>query len=109
VVSPVFSKRFIAVAMAAGGHQDAVVPAAKVWVVTHWIATCGTDNVLGYCLLYAPYPVPVAIYQEAATTNHVGRFQETRITLYAGETLRAATVATIWNIVISGYELTAAG
>lgn len=102
-----YSKTFISAALAAGGQINAVVPAGKVWIVTDWIMGCGTDNVLGYGLLYAPFPSLIAYYQEAATANHVYRYQSSRIALIAGQTLRAATVATIWNITVSGYELDA--
>jgi len=108
MTSPVFSKRFIAVTALATNAQ-AVVPAGKVWILTHWAATCSTDNTLGYFLVHAPYPVLVAYYTEQSTTNHVSRYQETRIVLYAGETLRFDAIATKWDAVASGYELTAAG
>lgn len=107
MTSPVYSKRFIGVTGLTTNAQ-AVVPASKVWIVTHWALTCGTDNTLGYALLHAPYPVLVAYYTEVATTQHVSRYQETRLVMYAGETLRADAIATKWDVIVCGYELDAA-
>lgn len=107
MASPVYSKRFLAVTALATNAQ-ATVPPGKVWIVTHWALTCSTDNTLGYCILHAPYPVLVAYYTEVATTQHVSRYQETRIPCYAGEIVRADAIATHWDVVVAGYELDAA-
>jgi hypothetical protein len=106
-MSTAYTKTFIAQALAAGGTVSATVPAGRVWVVRSLAANCGTDNVLGYCLIYCPYPIPLVAYQEQSTTNHVPRFQEVRVALVAGQKLQVTTVATLWNVIVSGFDFAA--
>lgn len=102
----VYTRRLLAVHLTPSAAADAVVPAGKVWILTHLVgvaASSGSQAVLG---IYAPNPITVAVAVQAPNTIQVYAV-ETRIVLQAGEDLHVQAVAGDWNVTATGYEFNA--
>lgn len=99
-----YTRRFLA-ANATSASASTVVPASRVWVVRNIVITYRASTSGDQIFVTAINGTTIVAGYRWTTGNPVAYLWESRIALNAGESLGWLTPTGIWDVVITGYDL----
>ena len=106
MAAPVYSRRLLDHPYTAG-TVSATVPAGKVWVVTNITAVPRGSEVTGWTTYVATATGLIFALFSLLSADPRGQTWAGRVPLIAGEGLAVFQAVGSWDVIVSGYDLTA--